>query len=185
MAVQCNGDRVTRQPGCEESRRARSRRAPSHPESDAKSEKTCNQHKRNKKDENADQDTMRPDIGYGAARGPPGVALPPAADQACQRSCAALSHCPRSELPVARGGIRARVMDLCCALHAFRVRLTPWQPMRESGYTPMSGGWSFAALSCNLRYRCCHAASLACGDGRGRPLWLATPCLRALALLRA
>jgi hypothetical protein len=86
---------------------------------------------------------------------------------------------------VARGGIRARVMDLCCALHAFRVRLTPWQPMRESGYTPMSGGWSFAALSCNLRYRCCHAASLACGDGRGRPLWLATPCLRALALLRA
>jgi hypothetical protein len=82
-------------------------------------------------------------------------------------------------------GIRARVLDLCCALHAFRVRLTPWQPMRESGYTPMSGGWSFAALSCNLRYRCCHAASLACGDGRGRPLWLATPCLRALALLRA
>lgn len=26
-------------------------------------------------------------------------------------------------------GIRALVMDICCALHHFRVRLTPWQPM--------------------------------------------------------
>jgi len=26
-------------------------------------------------------------------------------------------------------GIRALVMELCCALHNFRVRLTPWQPM--------------------------------------------------------
>jgi hypothetical protein len=26
-------------------------------------------------------------------------------------------------------GIRDRVMELCCALHNFRVRLTPWQPM--------------------------------------------------------
>ena len=26
-------------------------------------------------------------------------------------------------------GIRDLVMDLCCALHNFRVRLTPWQPM--------------------------------------------------------
>jgi hypothetical protein len=25
------------------------------------------------------------------------------------------------------------VMELCCALHNFRVRLTPWQPMIESG----------------------------------------------------
>ena len=26
-------------------------------------------------------------------------------------------------------GIRDRVMELCCALYNFRVRLTPWQPM--------------------------------------------------------
>jgi hypothetical protein len=26
-------------------------------------------------------------------------------------------------------GIRDVVMELCCALHNFRVRLTPWQPM--------------------------------------------------------
>jgi hypothetical protein len=26
-------------------------------------------------------------------------------------------------------GIRDLVRDLCCALHNFRVRLTPWQPM--------------------------------------------------------
>jgi len=26
-------------------------------------------------------------------------------------------------------GIRDLVMELCCALHTFRVRLTPWQPM--------------------------------------------------------
>jgi hypothetical protein len=26
-------------------------------------------------------------------------------------------------------GVRDLVMELCCALHNFRVRLTPWQPM--------------------------------------------------------
>ena len=26
-------------------------------------------------------------------------------------------------------GVRDVVMDICCALHNFRVRLTPWQPM--------------------------------------------------------
>jgi hypothetical protein len=26
-------------------------------------------------------------------------------------------------------GIRDLVMELCCALHNFRMRLTPWQPM--------------------------------------------------------
>jgi DDE superfamily endonuclease len=26
-------------------------------------------------------------------------------------------------------GVRALVMEICCALHNFRVRLTPWQPM--------------------------------------------------------
>ena len=28
--------------------------------------------------------------------------------------------------------IRDVVMEICCALHNFRVRLTPWQPMIES-----------------------------------------------------
>jgi hypothetical protein len=26
-------------------------------------------------------------------------------------------------------GVRDVVMDICCALHTFRGRLTPWQPM--------------------------------------------------------
>ena len=30
-------------------------------------------------------------------------------------------------------GVRDLVMDICCALHNFRVRLSPWQPMAESG----------------------------------------------------
>ncbi len=30
-------------------------------------------------------------------------------------------------------GVRDLVMEICCALHTFRVRLTPWQPMVESG----------------------------------------------------
>jgi len=30
-------------------------------------------------------------------------------------------------------GIRDLVMVRCCALHNFRVRLSPWQPMVESG----------------------------------------------------
>jgi hypothetical protein len=28
-----------------------------------------------------------------------------------------------------KAGVRDRVMDVCCALDNFRVRLTPWQPM--------------------------------------------------------
>ena len=28
-----------------------------------------------------------------------------------------------------KAGIRDLVMEVCCALHNFRVRLTPWQPM--------------------------------------------------------
>ena len=30
-------------------------------------------------------------------------------------------------------GVRERVMARCCALHNFRVRLPPWQPMVASG----------------------------------------------------
>ena len=28
-----------------------------------------------------------------------------------------------------KAGVRDRIMEVCCALHNFRVRLTPWQPM--------------------------------------------------------
>jgi hypothetical protein len=28
-----------------------------------------------------------------------------------------------------KNGVRGLVMELCCALHNFRVRLTPWQPI--------------------------------------------------------
>jgi hypothetical protein len=31
-----------------------------------------------------------------------------------------------------KAGVRARVMEVCGALHNVRVRLTPWQPMVES-----------------------------------------------------
>jgi len=34
-------------------------------------------------------------------------------------------------------GVRDLVMERCWALHHFRVHLTPWQPMMESGYTPL------------------------------------------------
>ena len=30
-------------------------------------------------------------------------------------------------------GVRDLVIERCCALHNFRVRLTPWQPMVSSG----------------------------------------------------
>jgi len=32
-----------------------------------------------------------------------------------------------------KAGVCALVMELCCALHNVRVRLTPWLPMIESG----------------------------------------------------
>jgi len=32
-------------------------------------------------------------------------------------------------LRLVKQGVRDLVMELCCALHNFRVRLTPWQPM--------------------------------------------------------
>ena len=35
----------------------------------------------------------------------------------------------KDRLRLWKQGIRDVVMDICCALHNFRVRLTPWQPM--------------------------------------------------------
>src|SRR5215467_5055719 len=46
-----------------------------------------------------------------------------------------LSHVPsrraivKDRLRLWKEGVRDLVMELCCALHNFRVRLTPWQPM--------------------------------------------------------
>lgn len=35
----------------------------------------------------------------------------------------------KDRLRLWKEGVRDLVMELCCALHNFRVRLTPWQPM--------------------------------------------------------
>jgi hypothetical protein len=35
----------------------------------------------------------------------------------------------KDRLRLWKHGVRDLVMELCCALHDFRVRLTPWQPM--------------------------------------------------------
>ena len=35
----------------------------------------------------------------------------------------------KDTLRLLKEGVRDLVMDICCALHNFRVRLTPWQPM--------------------------------------------------------
>jgi DDE superfamily endonuclease len=35
----------------------------------------------------------------------------------------------KDRLRLWKQGVRDLVMDLCCALHNFRVRLSPWQPM--------------------------------------------------------
>jgi hypothetical protein len=35
----------------------------------------------------------------------------------------------KDRLRLWKRGIRDLVMEICCALHNFRVRLTPWQPM--------------------------------------------------------
>ena len=40
-------------------------------------------------------------------------------------------HCRivKDRIRLWKQGVRDLVMELCCALHNFRVRLTPWQPM--------------------------------------------------------
>jgi hypothetical protein len=52
--------------------------------------------------------------------------LPPTADRACQQQRQALS---RRQSRLWKQGVRDVVMETCCALHNFRLRLTPWQPM--------------------------------------------------------
>ncbi len=38
-------------------------------------------------------------------------------------------HIVKDRIRLWKQGVRDLVMELCCALHTFRVRLTPWQPM--------------------------------------------------------
>jgi len=35
----------------------------------------------------------------------------------------------KDRIRLCKQGVRDLVMELCCALHNFRVRLAPWQPM--------------------------------------------------------
>ena len=35
----------------------------------------------------------------------------------------------KDRLRLWKEGVRDLIIELCCALHNFRVRLTPWQPM--------------------------------------------------------
>jgi hypothetical protein len=65
-------------------------------------------------------------------------AVAPAAIQALNQRRLRIEHANSSvkrcrivkdRLRLWKAGIRDLVMELCCALHNFRVRLTPWQPM--------------------------------------------------------
>ncbi len=47
----------------------------------------------------------------------------------------------KDRLRLWKEGIRAVVMDICGALHNVRVRLTPCQPMVESGSTQLQRAW--------------------------------------------
>ncbi len=48
-----------------------------------------------------------------------------AANQALTQRCRIV----KDRIRLWKEGVRDLVMELCCALHHFRVRLTPWQPM--------------------------------------------------------
>src|SRR3954468_7133810 len=72
---------------------------------------------------------------------PPGAELPPAqqrANQALHSRRLRIEHVNSSvkrcrvvkdRIRLWKQGVRDVVMEICCALHNFRVRLTPWQPM--------------------------------------------------------
>jgi hypothetical protein len=46
-------------------------------------------------------------------------------------SCGSVKRCRvvKDRIRLWKKGIRDLVMEICCALHNFRVRLTPWQPI--------------------------------------------------------
>ena len=72
---------------------------------------------------------------------PPGAQLSPAqqrANQALHQRQLRIEHVNSSvkrcrvvkdRIRLWKQGVRDVVMEICCALHNFRVRLTPWQPM--------------------------------------------------------
>ena len=72
---------------------------------------------------------------------PPGADLPRAqqtANQALHSRRLRIEHVNSSvkrcrvvkdRIRLWKQGVRDGVMEICCALHNFRVRLTPWQPM--------------------------------------------------------
>jgi DDE superfamily endonuclease len=74
-------------------------------------------------------------------RKPRGRALPraqKAANRRIARRCVRIEHVNSSvkrcrivhdTSRLRKTGVRDRVMEVCCALHNFRMRLTPWQPM--------------------------------------------------------
>jgi len=57
---------------------------------------------------------------------PIGIRLPPLRHDGTERR---IVHDPSR---LRKSGVRARIMAICGALHHFRVRLTPWQPMVSS-----------------------------------------------------
>jgi len=54
---------------------------------------------------------------------------PHVANQALHHRRRRIEHVNSDRLRLWKEGVRDRVMALCCALHNFRVRLTPWQPL--------------------------------------------------------
>ena len=79
-------------------------------------------------DPHADEETPRPEADAGAAR----------ANQALHHRRLRIEHVNSSvkrcrivkdRIRLWKEGVRDLVMELCCTLHNFRVRLTPWQPM--------------------------------------------------------
>src|SRR3954470_10750287 len=74
-------------------------------------------------------------------RKPPGADLPPAQQRANQalhsrrlriepvNSSVKRCRVVKDRIRLWRQGVRDVVMEICCALHNFRVRLTPWQPL--------------------------------------------------------
>src|SRR5215813_6804698 len=68
-----------------------------------------------------------------AARGEPGAPPAAVAERPCPSSGGKRCRIVKDRIRLWKAGIRDLVMELCCALHNFRVRLHPWQPIVESG----------------------------------------------------
>ena len=51
------------------------------------------------------------------------------AERPCPSSRGKRCRIVKDRIRLWKAGVRDLVMELCCALHNFRVRLNPWQPM--------------------------------------------------------